>query len=179
MVESNRARSTTGRMGRRRLLVFLAAGVLTGCAAMLPRLETPRLSLVGMQMVEATLFEQRLQVRLRVQNPNDIALPVRGLSVDFELDGEEFAQGVTARAFEVPAFGEAEFDMMITANAATAILKIFSKGRDRDKPRETLDYRIKGKLSTSLGLLRSVPFEETGTIPLGALAGGGAGREGT
>jgi LEA14-like dessication related protein len=168
-------RSSAWSAGMRRLALVVAAAGLAGCAALAPRLETPRLSLIGLQLVEATLFEQRLQVRLRVQNPNDIALPVRGLSVDFELDGEEFAQGVTARAFEVPAFGEAEFDMMITANAATAILKIFSRGRDREVPRESLDYRIKGKLSTSLGLLRSVPFEETGTIPLGALTGGGAG----
>lgn len=145
--------------------------VAAGCSALVPKLETPRLSLVGLEMTEATLFEQRLQVRLRVQNPNDIALPVRGLSVNFELGGEEFAQGVTSRAFEVPAFGEAEFDMVITANAASAILRLVSAGRDRDKPRESIDYRISGKLSTSLGLLRSVPFEERGSIPLGQLRG--------
>lgn len=147
------------------LAVLLAiATVAAGCASMYARLETPRLSLVSVRMTEATLLEQRLVVRLRVQNPNDIALPVRGLTVDFELAGMEFAQGVSARAFEVPAFGEAEFDMMVTANAATALLRLATQG-DALKG-ESLDYRIRGKLSTSLGLLRSVPFEETGRIPL-------------
>lgn len=148
------------------LLVVLA--VPAGCASLFPRLETPRLSLVSVEMAEATLFEQRLVVRLRVQNPNDIALPVRGLTVDFELAGQDFAQGVSARAFEVPAFGEAEFDMMITANAATALLKLATRG-DALK-REALDYRIRGTLSTRLGMLRSVPFEEAGKIPLKAPA---------
>ena len=32
-----------------------------------------------------------------------------------------------------------------------------------------LDYRIRGKLSTSLGLLRTVPFDEKGSISLDSL----------
>lgn len=164
---TRRPAGTAARRTVRGLAALLAAVVsVAGCASMYPRLETPRLSLVSVEMAEATLFQQRLVVRLRVQNPNSIALPVRGLTVDFELAGQDFAQGVSARAFEVPAFGEAAFDMMVTANAATALLKIIAQG-DGLK-REALDYRIRGKLSTSLGLLRSVPFEETGKIPLKA-----------
>ena len=155
-----------------RMLAAVAAllavvAITTGCGS-LAKLETPRLSLVSVEMSEATLFEQRFLVRLRVLNPNDLVLPVRGLTVDFELAGQDFAQGVSARAFEVPAFGEAEFDMMITANAATALLRLATQG-DALK-RESLDYRIRGKLRTRLGMLRSVPFEETGKIPLKALA---------
>lgn len=156
-----------------RALPSLLVAALAGCATVGTRLETPRLSLVGVELQDASFFEQRLLVRLRVQNPNDLVLPVRGLSVDFELDGEHFAEGVSARAFDVPAAGEAEFDMIVTANAATALLRIFGKERDR-KPRE-LEYRITGKLSTSLGLLRSVPFDERGTVSLGSLGRGKAG----
>jgi LEA14-like dessication related protein len=154
------------------LLVFSALA-LAGCAAMLPKLETPRLSLVSLRLQDASFFEQRLLLRLRVQNPNKLALPVRGIKLDFELAGEDFAQGVTARAFEVPALGEAEFDMLITSNAATALLRIAKAGRARDK--ESIDYRIRGTLSTSLGLLRSVPFEEKGSIALETLTGRGKG----
>ena len=157
------------------VVVLLGAALAAGCSSMLPKLETPHLSLVGLEMVDATLFEQRIRVRLRVQNPNDITLPVRGLNVNFELDGEEFARGVTSRAFDVPAFGEAEFDMMVTANAATAILRLVQAGRDREGPRDSIGYRISGKLSTSLGLLRTVPFEEKGELPFGQLKGGGSG----
>jgi LEA14-like dessication related protein len=154
-------------------LLLCATLAAAGCAGMGAKLQTPRLSLVGIQVQDLSFFEQRLRVRLRVQNPNDLVLPVRGLDVQFELDGEEFAQGVSARAFDVPARGEAEFDMLVTANAATALLRILDK--DRDGRLESLDYRIRGKLSTSLGLLRSVPFDERGQLSLDALKKGRGG----
>lgn len=156
-------------------LLVTALLALAGCATLGAKLETPKLSLVSIQVQDASFFEQRLIVRLRVQNPNDLVLPVRGIDVDFELAGEHLAEGVSARAFEVPAGGEAEFDMLVTANVATTLLRIMDK--DRSGPDEALDYRIRGKLSTSLGLLRSVPFDEKGTISLDSLARGrGKGR---
>ena len=148
----------------------LAALALGACAALGTNLETPKLSLVGVQLHDATFFEQRLLVRLRVRNPNDLVLPVKGLTVNFELDGVDFAEGVSARAFDVPALGEAEFDMLVTANAATALLEIF--GKDGRKSSKELDYRISGKLSTSLGLLKSVPFDERGKVSLDSLMRG-------
>lgn len=150
--------------------ILLAAGLLllAGCAGLGTQLQTPEITFVGIRAVEASLFEQKLEVRLRVQNPNTMALPVNGLDMDMELAGEPFATGVTAREFVVPAHGEAEFDMIVTANAATALLKI--AGGDR-KSREEIGYRMKGRLSTKLGLLRSIPFEESGTLPLGDLTG--------
>lgn len=150
------------------ILVSALATFLLGCAGLSTRLETPGVSFVGIKTLGADLFEQRLEVRLRVRNPNDIALPVRGLDIDVELAGEPFAHGVSAREFTVPARGEAEFDMIVTANAASALLRI--AGGDR-KSREAIEYRLKGKLSTRLGIIRSVPFEETGTLPLDSILG--------
>ena len=148
---------------RRLAAALLLAATLAACASLAPRLETPRLSVMGVKMLEASLFEQRFEVRLRVQNPNDLDLPVRGLDLEFELGGEKFATGVSAREFTVPALGEAEFDMLLTSNAATALLNLVRAGEGK---RESLDYVIRGKLRTSLGLLRTVPFEERGTVPL-------------
>ena len=147
--------------------VILAVG-LAACAGLGSKLETPQISFVGLKALEASLFEQKLEVRLRVRNPNNLELPVKGLNVDVELAGEPFAHGISARKFTVPANGEAEFDMIVTANAATALIRIL--GSDR-KSRETIEYRLKGKLSTRLGMLRSIPFEETGTLPIGSITG--------
>lgn len=143
------------------------AGV-AGCAGLGTKLEAPRVSVVGIRAVEASLFEQRLQVRLRVQNPNALAIPVRGLDVSMEVAEEPFAEGSSAREFTVPARGEAEFDMNVTAHAATALLRIAGASREE---REQMTYRVRGKLSTRLGVLRSIPFEETGTLALADLRG--------
>jgi LEA14-like dessication related protein len=159
-----------GHHWRMKKRTWLATGLLllAGCAGLATQLETPEITFVGIRAVEASLFEQKLEVRLRVRNPNTMALPVNGLDVAMELAGEPFATGVTAREFVVPAHGEAEFDMIVTANAATALLKI--AGGDRQS-REEIGYRLKGRLSTKLGLLRSIPFEESGSLPLGDLMG--------
>ena len=150
------------------LFLGLAAAVLLGGCAAIPRdLKTPEVSFVSLKALEASMFEQKLEVRLKVRNPNSIELPVNGLDVALELAGEPFAQGVSAREFVVPALGEAEFDMSVTANAVTALLKI--AGGER-KSKE-VDYRLKGKLSTRLGLLRTIPFEESGSLPIQQLLG--------
>lgn len=143
----------------------LAAVALAGCASLPTNLKTPEVSFVSLRAVEASVFEQKLEVRLKVSNPNAIELPVNGLDVDMELAGEAFARGVSAREFVVPANGEAEFDMNVTANAMNALLKIAG-----DKS-GTVDYRLKGKLSTKIGLLRAIPFEESGRVPVTDLLG--------
>jgi LEA14-like dessication related protein len=140
---------------------------LAGCVGIPRNLETPEVSFVGLRAIEASLFEQRLEVRMRVNNPNTIELPVNGLDVDIELADEPFAHGVSAREFVVPAQGEAEFDMIVTANAANAILKII--GGDRHQ--KEVAYKLKGKLSTRIGLLRTIPFEESGSLPVADLLG--------
>ena len=111
-------------MYRLRALLLLVGLASAGCAALPTNLETPVVSFVSLRAVEASVFEQRLEVRMKVRNPNDVALPVNGLDIDVELADEPFARGVSAREFVVPAGGEAEFDMLVTANAATALLKI-------------------------------------------------------
>jgi LEA14-like dessication related protein len=141
--------------------------VLAGCASLPTDLETPEVSFVSLRALEASVFEQRLEVRMKVRNPNDVDLPVHGLDVDVELAGEPFAHGVSAREFVVPAGGEAEFDMRVTANAATALLKIASGEFDADE----IPYRLTGKLSTRLGLLRTIPFEESGSLPVSEFLG--------
>ena len=144
----------------------LCALALSGCAALPTNLKTPEVSFVGLKTLEASVFEQKLEVRMKVRNPNSIELPVNGLDVDIELAGEPFARGVSAREFVVPARGEAEFDMNVTANAATALLKIVGERKS-----DPIGYKLKGKLSTKIGMLRTIPFEESGTLPVADLLG--------
>jgi LEA14-like dessication related protein len=141
---------------------FLLA--LAGCSTFIPRLETPTLSIVNVELLESTLWQQKAKVRLRVQNPNDRALPIKGLSYALEVAGENFANGVSNAGFTVPALGEAEFDMSITANMASTLVKVL--GRGGDSFGDQVDYRIKGKISLAEGFLRSIPFEERGTFKL-------------
>lgn len=141
------------------LLVF----ALAGCA-LAPRFETPRLSVVEVQVVSSELWEQRLKVRLRVQNPNDVALAVKGIDYTFDITGQRVASGVSDASFVVPALGEAEFDTNLTTNMAGALLRIV--GRGPDSLANGVDYHLAGRISLASGWLRSVPFDEHGTFKL-------------
>ena len=145
--------------------IFLAAAaalpLLSGCSV-LPKLEAPHLSVVALKIQSADIFSQRLQLRMRVQNPNARELPVEGISYTVELDGAELGQGLTNQPFVVPAMGEAEFDVQFTANLAGTLAKLLSRRGSRD----SVEYRLVGKVALSSGFLRRIPFEERGSVKL-------------
>jgi LEA14-like dessication related protein len=148
-----------------RLLRLIASVVtataLAGCASAL-KLEAPQLSVISMKVQSADLFSQRMLVRMRVLNPNARELPVKGISYRIEVNDAELAQGLTDKAFVVPAMGEAEFDVQVTANLATALSQILSRKGSSD----TLDYRLVGSVALSSGFLRRIPFDERGSVKL-------------
>jgi len=103
------------------------------------------------------LLQQSFAVKLNIQNPNDRALPVRGLHTELNVGGEQIASGVSDHAVIVPAFGDSEFDMTITANLALALLKLTDKANQHADSIASID----------LPFLRSLPFHQSGafTIP--------------
>ena len=140
---------------------LLAVLALSGCSVLLPRWQTPTLAVVNIQLGHSDLWQQHLQVRMSVHNPNDRELPVKGLSYSLDVNGEECAHGESGASFVVPARGDAEFDMNVTANAAAALLRMFGHGNSA-----AAQYRIYGKVELSSGLLRSVPFDQHGELQL-------------
>jgi LEA14-like dessication related protein len=144
----------------RLLSVFLAVLGLSGCS-LLPKLQPPRLSVVDIDFQKGALWQQKLKVRMHVDNPNDRSLPIRGITYVLDVNGQEFAHGESAASFVVPALGEAEFDMNMTANMAGTIFSLLSHSGD-----PSVDYRITGRISLSEGLLRSIPFDQHGTFKL-------------
>jgi LEA14-like dessication related protein len=134
---------------------------LAGCSLFVPRLQTPHLSVVGVELQKGALWEQKLKVRMHVDNPNDRELPIKGITYTLDVNGQEFAHGESGAAFVVPALGQAEFDMSMTANMAGAILSLLSHGTDAP-----VEYHLAGRISLSHGLLRSVPFDQHGTFKL-------------
>ncbi len=144
-------------------LAPLLSLLLAGCSLFVPKLQAPSLTIVSVELLKSDLWEQRLKVRLRVQNPNDRTLPVKGLSYTIDVSEQPFASGVSGASFVVPANGEAEFDMNVTANMAGALFRMLGRGGGAA---DRIEYRIAGKVSLSEGLLRTVPFEQRGSFKL-------------
>ena len=89
------------------MAAIVAAGLLAGCSTFAPKLETPDLELIGIQMMSTDMFAQKFRVRVKVMNPNDLELPIRGLDYQIFLMGDSFAEGLTSDRFVVPAKGAA------------------------------------------------------------------------
>ena len=154
-------------MIRPRILLLCAlVALLPGCAVFAPKLQAPRLEIVKVELIKGDLFEQRLRARMKVQNPNDRELRVRGITYSIELGGEELGRGLSGSSFVVPAGGEAEFDMLVTANLAGTVLKLVERARKAGGTPRELEYRLHGEVKLERGLLRTVPFDEKGTLPL-------------
>jgi len=142
------------------IAVLLCALLAAACASLGKYQEAPRVTLVSIQPVDVTLFEQRFAVQLRVMNPNADALPVDGLSYALEINEREFAYGVSPQSVDIPAFGEALLDVEISSSLLSVVRQLQSMG---DAERNSLDYRLAGKINLA-NRLGSLPFDYTGKL---------------
>ena len=138
---------------------------LTACSALGPKIEVPRLSLVSVAMTSADIFNQQFLVRLNVENPNDRELPIRGIDYKLFLEGDSFAEGVSNKAFTVPANGETEFDMTVRTNFVSGVGRLMSRLNGRDQ----VQYVVEGKVLTDISMAKKIPFQESGSVSLGVM----------
>ena len=115
-------------------------------------------------MKSGNLLQQNFLVKFQIQNPNDRDLPVSGLHAELNVGGEQIASGVSNRAFVVPALGQSEFDMTITANMALALLKLANQHAD------SIDYEVTGAASLDLPFMHNLPFHQNGSLPAQGLS---------
>ncbi|MBI5040390.1 MAG: LEA type 2 family protein [Gammaproteobacteria bacterium] len=142
--------------------MFLWMLVLSGCAALLHKPEPPLVTLSAIKLHEMTLFEQRYQLQLRVQNPNDFDLPIDGLRCTLYINDREFAQGVGAGGVTVPRFGDALVPVDVVSNLQRVFEQLRTPGEASTKP---VSYRLTGKLSVE-GYPTALPFEYKGEFDL-------------
>jgi LEA14-like dessication related protein len=147
----------------RNLCLAACWACVAACSLVAPKFNRPNISVVNVELRGGNLFQQNFAVKLNVQNPNDRALPVKGLEVALHVAGEQIATGVSDNAFVVPAFGESQFDMTIKANLAVALLKLADK---MNQSADSIDYQLTGTASVDLPFLRDLPFHQSGTFQI-------------
>jgi len=144
-------------------------GLMAGCAGLGKPLEVPRISLANIQMLEASGMESAFLVQLRVQNPNEVDLDIRGVECDVELNGKPFAYGMSNTPVRIPAFASDT----VPVKVYTSVIDIF-RGLLNLQGREDLSYQVRGKVRMSGGafLPSSLPFDSQGTISVKDLSPG-------
>lgn len=144
-----------------RRIYWLVLLLLAACAGVGGLTQKPEISLAGLDLVGFGLFEQRFLLKLRIENPNDVDLSIKGLAFDVELNGLPFAKGLSDRAVTVPRLGEAVLEVRATSNLGSVLRQL----RELQKAgRERVDYRIFGNIVVDG--LGSVPFDRRGDVAL-------------
>jgi len=148
------------------MLVILT---LAGCAGIGKPFETPRVSLSNIQVQESKGLETAFLVLLRVTNPNDGELDIKGLDCDLEINGKPFAYGISNTQVTVPAFGSETIPVTVYSSVIDIIKGLFGL-----QQREDLSYRVKGKVRMAGGGLMpsTLPFDSQGTVSIKELAAG-------
>jgi len=177
----SRPRHTIVRAGRGRALatpfaatafapvsLALALALVLGACTAFPtaRPEPPTVSVAGVRPLNLSLTEQRLEFRLRVENPNPYDLPLRSLDFVADLAGERIATGRSDERVTIPAGGEE----LITIDVTTGVDRLIGRMRSMLERRTLdLDYDIRGSVKLANWPAR-IPFDVSGVLenPRGA-----------
>ncbi|AEF23311.1 LEA type 2 family protein [Pseudomonas fulva] len=145
------------------LMVFLGMGsALTGCSTWFSdNFKDPDVRLVDVNVVKAKLLEQRFILRFRIDNPNDVSLPVRGLEYVVHLNDVLLADGESEVWFTVPANGHLEFDVPVRTNLWRHVRQVVKLLENPDEP---IRYRLQGQVKTGLFFGRRVHMARNGEI---------------
>lgn len=143
------------------LFRLLIACLLLGLAACSSLDRDPlRIDLVGLEPLPGQELEVRFAVKLRVQNPNDVALDYDGVALVLEINGQPLASGVSDQRGEIPRFGEALLRVPVSISAFSAVRQAW--GMAGHQPGQGLPYVLRGKLSG--GLLGTARFTDRGVL---------------
>lgn len=143
------------------LLLVLTTGALAACSAMLPKLEPPKVDLVGVAIEGGNFKAERLGFTLQVTNPNNRSLAVERIDYILTLSGVEFGTGTSAEPFTLSALGQSEVQLEVTADLAKAMQAVLSHLGE-----PTLDYQVSGHVKLAHSVLPPFPFNAHGHIAI-------------
>ncbi|MDR4493091.1 MAG: LEA type 2 family protein [Nitrospirales bacterium] len=124
---------------------------LTACQSMkaMPvKPESPEVLLVNVIPLDTTMFEQRLQVDLRVRNPNNFELEVTCLNFTLHLNNQRQAHGLTNKAVTTPRLG----DSVLSVETTTYTLDVIRQLLNFREHQEVI-YQVDGVLH-----VQRIPF---------------------
>jgi hypothetical protein len=123
--------------------------------------EPPVVTLSNLVPVEASVFEARVRVDLRIQNPNDFAVDCDGIRFDLEVNEQPFLRGVSDQEITLPRLGEE----VVSVEGTTTILDLWRQLRGlASDPAAGIAYRLEGRLFVIEPQRTGVDFERSGSL---------------
>ncbi|HZP86465.1 MAG TPA: LEA type 2 family protein [Burkholderiales bacterium] len=149
----------------RKVLAVLGLLTLAACAGLPRGTEPLSVTLADVRPVQMGLLEQEYAMKIRVQNPNNVDIPLAGVSFSVDLNGKTFAKGVSRQDTSVPAFGDVLLDVKAISTLGDLLNQVSAM---RQEGLSKITYRLQGKLSPARGI-STLPFESVGNLDLAGL----------
>jgi len=149
---------------------LLTSLLASGCATVPRDIEPPKISIANIAPKDLALFEQRFDVQLRIQNPNDKELGINGLRCEIELNGKEFGNGMSGERVKVPRFGSEVVNVEVITSLGSFLRQVQNLGSSGSSAENKLIYRLKGTAFVDSPSSFKLPFDEKGEVdlPLGS-----------
>ena len=144
-------------------IAWLLLLAFSGCAVLSPDFEEPKVVLDSLEMLPTNGINQRFKIGLRMTNPNDKPLKIKGISYTVALNGYDLLDGVGNNIPEVAPYSEVLFDVEASTNMFETLRFInnFMGGKSQGE----LNYRLQADIAVD-GWFKKVAVEESGVVPL-------------
>jgi len=158
----------TLRPGKAVCLGTLVLLLMGSCAGLSRSLEAPRISLINMTPLTSEGMESTFELKLRLINPNDVALNLKGIDCRLEINDSTIASGVSNQAAELPALGTLVYPVTVYASASDFIILMvrLMAGSHRSPENLELVYDLEGRvfLADAMPGLNRLHFSAEGDL---------------
>jgi LEA14-like dessication related protein len=141
-------------------LPLLVICIASGCASLIGSLEPPEVYVTSLAPLDASLFEQRLRIDLRIRNPNNAPLEISGIEFELDVNGAPLARGLSNEEITVPRLGESVISVVASTTLTDLARQIVQLGSQR-----SLDYSLRGRVHLGGLRNRTLPFERSRSEP--------------
>lgn len=149
------------------LMCWLLTSLLaSGCGTVPRDIEPPKISIANIAPKDLALFEQRFDVQLRIQNPNDKELGINGLRCEIELNGKEFGNGMSGERVKVPRFGSEVVNVEVITSLGSFLRQVQNLGNAGSSAENKFIYRLKGTAFVDSPSSFKLPFDEKGEVDM-------------
>ena len=149
-------------------MVLSMLALLGACASVIGPVEEPRISITSIRLLPPAGTEQRIEVGLKIMNPNAFDLKAKGIVVNAGFNDVPVLSGAVAEPPVVPAYGEQEVSMTLSASLMNGIRLVRSIMKH---PEDPVNYTLDARIDLKLPLARTLRIRKQGEITAQAPAG--------
>jgi len=147
------------RTWKRGLACLASLGLVVGCT--LPSsIEPLTFTLLDLRALPGGTFEQRLELDLLVQNPNNFDVAIDGMRLQLDLNGQRLGRATSKEAVSIERLDEAR----VTVQASITLWDVARQLLALESSQESLEYRISGDIFLADPRSTRLSFDDSGEV---------------